>query len=355
MAQTNIYVRDMIEEEVSTMLFDTRNPNMKAKGNKARVYEESPTSVASYLSPPTMMKLPETFVPELAMPEPVQDQGLPATSTWGLRHKVELRRRNRFAKLEAIDAQYTSEQLHNKWRLPNKSPNPLEKKMKSLEKTKERALLKKHYIKQRAIKSEARESHELFVAKAQANAKRKTPWRGPTLASEPTIEDEKMRTRVAKKPYKKPKGHLVMHEKIRRNLRRDARDRKCFAPHDRHEVEAIGLAAKLFKRSKKLNPFTTPRFLKMLKSESKGVPLSDIYGGGVFLSCAAADDLKTMMAASRQASLDMPVVIQRATVQARARYYLHSGGKMSPKASGRGSTSYMRHPSMVKAQGKRRS
>ena len=270
MAQTNIYVRDMIEEEVSTMFFDTRKPNMKVKVNTARAYEESvtkpsrdchfcachlshaltlcawlnpaalqPTSVASYLSPPTMMKLPETFVPELAMPEPVQDQGLPATSTWGLRHKVELRRRNRFAKLEAIDAQYTSEELHNKWRLPTKSQNPLEKKMKALEKTKERALLKKHYIKQRAIKSEARESHELFVAKAQANAKRQAPWRGPTLASEPTVEDEKMRTRVAKKPYKKPKGHSVLHEKIRRNLRRDARDRKCFAPHDHLEVEAI--------------------------------------------------------------------------------------------------------------------
>jgi len=354
MAQTNIYVRDMIEEEVSTMFFDTRKPNMKVKVNTARAYEESPTSVASYLSPPTMMKLPETFVPELAMPE-VQDQGLPATSTWGLRHKVELRRRNRFAKLEAIDAQYTSEELHNKWRLPTKSQNPLEKKMKALEKTKERALLKKHYIKQRAIKSEARESHELFVAKAQANAKRQAPWRGPTLASEPTVEDEKMRTRVAKKPYKKPKGHSVLHEKIRRNLRRDARDRKCFAPHDHLEVEAISLAAKLFKRPKKLNPFTTPRFLKMLKSESKGVPLSDIYGGGVFLSCAAAEDLKTMMAESRQVSLGMPVVIQRATVQTKARYYLHAAGKTSSKASGRGTTSYMRHPSMTKAQGKRRS
>ena len=216
------------------MFIDTKKANidsMKANVKTARIYD-SPTSIASYLSPPTMMKLPEPFVPELAMPAPANY--LPPTSTWGLRHKVELRRRNRFAKLDDIDSR-RGEELINKWRLPNKVHNSLEKKAEAHDKVKERNLLKKHYKKYRAAKAKARAEHEAHLDKA---------------SREETSEADAGANDVQRQPKSR---RSLQSEKYRRNLRRDARDRKCFEPDDHCEAEAIGRPSVLKSNSCKLD------------------------------------------------------------------------------------------------------
>lgn len=340
MALSNMYVCDMLAQDYESFSVVENKKNLSIVENKKNQLS-SPQSIVSEIDmqPVAMNPLPETF-----MSQPL----LPPTATWGLRHKIEMRRRNRYAVLEEIDVEYCADTLQNKWFLSSKIHH-LGSKAERNDKAKQRNLLKKHYVKQRSVKSKAREFHEAFLAKAkdQANADEMNE------ANEMNVEGEL----VANKSTKKAARRSVLQDKVRRNLRRDARDRMCFAADDAYEAEAIGLAAKLFKRPKKVNPFTTPSFIKMLKSPSGGVPLSDIFlSRGVFLSFSAAEDLQTMMSESRQASVLMPLLIQKSTISPKAHRYLQANPKKNQKASAaRGSSAYMRTPSMVKAQGKRRS
>jgi len=246
----------------------------------------------------------------------------------------EKRRSKDVSILEDIDAKYcTSEALTNRWFLPVKTTH-LGRRSERNGKDRDRGLLKKNYIKRAKARRMTRQAH---------------------VAAEAALD-----TGANSDKAKKVSWHRsVKHSKVRRNARRGARDRKCYAADEPIEAQAIDIASKLFKRVKKPRPkefHQQPAVISMLKQDSKGARLSDIFEGGIILSCAAAQDLQAMMADTRQATIDMLSPAQKPAISVKTLYYLEAHRKAAQRASGgRGAKAYMRQPSLVKAQGKRRS
>jgi len=318
----NVYVREMERMNRDPIMFAKKQPTSPLSRG-----ESSPVSIFNMpsLPLPPIEPLPRS----LSMPA----NHLPPTVTWADKSKVERSKQRQRSRLEELSEEhFPSEKQRSHRHLPVKSKH-IEAKGDAHLKVKERSLLKKHWIKVREARRDALAEEEALAA----------AWNGEEIA-----EDNE------RKP---PRATAAKREKVRRNQRRLARDQKCYAAWDPIEADALD-HDKPAKKPKVKNPFKGRRFRAMMQRESSGAALSDVFQGGVMLSCAAARDLKMMMVSCGRLQTPQELeslFTQRPTTPHMALGYLHAVKHRAKMAGHRGSRSILRQPATVKAQGKRRS
>ena len=194
---------------------------------------KSPNSIFSSFAPvPPAIKLPQSVATAPATKFEVPS--LPLTAVWGNARKLVLAKRSQRQALEDIIDEHLDEPLLARARLPTKV-NYLETTAQRNIKAMERGLLNKHWIKHHAGKRAARAEHEAHVKEMEA-----------ALESTGEAKDQEEAVTPSPANARKPRGHAVKHEKIRRNARRAARDFKCFEFDDSIEVAALDEAPAVF-------------------------------------------------------------------------------------------------------------